>query len=84
MGSGVVLRPGGVAALRPWLAAAGTLPAGVVVLLNSLAGILALLFLNSFGGFLGLTAVANPFSAVLTGFLGLPGLGLVLLIQNLL
>ena len=35
-----------------------------------LAGILALLFLNSFGGFLGLTAVANPFSAVLTGFLG--------------
>lgn len=53
-------------------------------LLNSLAGILALLFLNSFGGFLGLTAVANPFSAVLIGFLGLPGLGLVLLIQNLL
>ena len=36
------------------------------------------------GGGFGLTAVINPFSAILTGFLGLPGVALVLLIQNLL
>ena len=32
----------------------------------------------------GIVAVINPFSAILTGFLGIPGVGLVLLIQNLL
>lgn len=52
--------------------------------LNSLLGILALLLLDSVGGQIGLTAVANPFSAALTGLLGLPGLCLVLAIQNLL
>ncbi|MDR3085507.1 MAG: pro-sigmaK processing inhibitor BofA family protein [Christensenellaceae bacterium] len=53
-------------------------------LFNSIAGILSLLLLGSLGSGIGIVAVANPFSAVMTGFLGLPGLVLVLLIQNLL
>ena len=32
----------------------------------------------------GLVALVNPFSAILTGFFGVPGVGLVLAIQNLL
>ncbi|MDR2514863.1 MAG: pro-sigmaK processing inhibitor BofA family protein [Christensenellaceae bacterium] len=53
-------------------------------LFNSIAGILSLLLLGSLGSEIGIVAVANPFSALITGFLGLPGLVLVLLIQNLL
>lgn len=52
--------------------------------LNSLLGIFALYLLRRFGQGLGLVAAINPFSALLTGFLGLPGLCLTLLIQNLL
>ncbi len=50
---------------------------------NSLAGCAALLLLQNLGGSWGLAACANPFSAVLTGFLGLPGLALTLILQNL-
>ena len=40
--------------------------------------------LSLLGERFGLVAVINPFSAILTGFLGIPGVGLVLVIQNLL
>ena len=47
-------------------------------------GGLLLWVLSLLGERLGLVAVVNPFSAILTGFLGIPGVGLVLVIQNLL
>ena len=53
-------------------------------LLNSVAGVVVLLVLKAVGMPFGLQAVATPFAAVITGFLGVPGLGLVLLLQNLL
>ena len=57
---------------------------GLWFLFNSLVGGLLLWIAQLAGGGFGLTAVINPFSAILTGFLGLPGVALVLLIQNLL
>lgn len=53
-------------------------------LLNSLAGIVILLVLSALTPHTGIVAVPNPFSAVLAGFLGIPGVVLTLLIQNLL
>ncbi len=57
---------------------------GLWFLFNSLVGGLALWALSLLGEGFGLVAVVNPFSAILTGFLGIPGVGLVLVIQNLL
>ena len=57
---------------------------GLWFLFNSLVGGLLLWVAQLVGSSFGLTAVINPFSAILTGFLGLPGVALVLLIQNLL
>ena len=56
---------------------------GLWFLFNSLVGGVLLFVCQSLGQGIGLTAVVNPFSAILTGFLGLPGVGLVLIIQNL-
>lgn len=53
-------------------------------LLNSVLGIIVLLMVGHFGQGAGIVAVANPFSAIVTGFLGVPGVVLVLLVQNLL
>ena len=57
---------------------------GLWFLFNSLVGGLILWIVSQIGGRYGITAVINPFSAILTGFLGLPGVLLTLLIQNLL
>ena len=57
---------------------------GLWFLFNSLTGGLALWALSLMGESWGLVSVVNPFSAILTGFLGIPGVGLVLAIQNLL
>ena len=57
---------------------------GLWFLFNSLVGGLLLWMLSLLGEQIALVAVVNPFSAILTGFLGIPGVGLVLVIQNLL
>lgn len=57
---------------------------GLYFLFNSLVGGLLLWAASLVGGNFGLVAVINPFSAILTGFLGIPGVELTLLIQNLL
>ena len=57
---------------------------GLWFLFNSLVGGLMLWMISLFGESLGIVAMVNPFSAILTGFLGIPGVGLVLVIQNLL
>lgn len=57
---------------------------GLWFLFNSLVGGLMLWMISLFGENLGIVAMVNPFSAILTGFLGIPGVGLVLVIQNLL
>ena len=57
---------------------------GLWFLFNSLVGGLLLWILSLLGEQIGLVAVVNPFSAILTGLLGIPGVGLVLVIQNLL
>ncbi len=55
---------------------------GLFFLFNSGLGLLVLWILDFFTEKYGFSAVINPFSAILTGFLGLPGVGLALLIQN--
>lgn len=57
---------------------------GLWFLFNSLVGGLVLWAVSLAGEGLGIVAMVNPFSAILTGFLGIPGVGLVLVIQNLL
>ena len=57
---------------------------GLYFLFNSLVGGLLLWMASLVGGNFGLVAVIKPFSAILTGFLGIPGVALTLLIQNLL
>ena len=57
---------------------------GLFFLFNSGLGLLILWILGFFSEKYGFSAVINPFSAILTGFLGLPGVLLTLAIQNLL
>ncbi len=57
---------------------------GLWFVFNSLVGGVALWVVSLLAESWGMVALVNPFSALLTGFLGLPGVGLVLAIQNLL
>ena len=57
---------------------------GLWFLFNSLVGGVMLWAVSLVGESWGLISVVNPFSAILTGFFGVPGVGLVLAIQNLL
>ena len=51
---------------------------------NGLIGGLVLLILNYVGKFLGLAITINPVTALIVGFLGVPGIVLILLLQALL
>ena len=53
----------------------------VKVLCNTLLGLGALLLLNAAAPFTGLSLGLNLFNAAVVGVLGIPGLGLLLLIQ---
>ena len=53
------------------------------LLLNTLAGFVMLFILNFLGGFIGLHITVGWLSALVTGVLGLPGIILLLLIENL-
>lgn len=51
------------------------------LLVNSVLGALALLLVNLIGSGWGYAILINPFTALLVGFLGVPGVGLAALLQ---
>ena len=51
------------------------------VFINSACGFLCLWLLNSVSGFTGLYFPINNVTAIIAGFLGLPGIGLLALLQ---
>ena len=57
---------------------------GVKVLLNSACGFLCLFLLNSISGFTGLYFPINYVTVAISGFLGLPGIGVLALMQFIL
>lgn len=54
------------------------------LLLNSICGFICLWLLNSISGFTGIWFPINAVTALVAGFLGLPGIGLLALVQVLL
>ena len=54
------------------------------IFLNSGCGFICLWLLNTVSGFTGLYFPVNSITAVITGFLGLPGIGLLAALQYLL
>ena len=54
------------------------------LLLNTVGGFIVLFILNFFGGFIGISLGFNLFNAVVVGIFGLPGVGLLLILQWLL
>lgn len=53
------------------------------LLLNALVGFVTLFLVNFLGGFVGLHITVGWLSAIVTGVLGIPGIVLLLLIENL-
>lgn len=51
---------------------------------NSACGLIALWLLNAIAGFTGISFPVNPVTAVMVGFLGLPGIGLLAILQYVL
>lgn len=49
--------------------------------INAILGGIALWLLNLAGGLIGVTVAINPVTALIVGFLGIPGLLLILLLQ---
>jgi len=62
------------------------LPIKIVVrlVLNGIIGAVALFVINIFGGMIGFTIGINPITALVAGFLGIPGIILLLFLQYLL
>ena len=54
---------------------------GIKILLNSACGFLCLFLLNTISGFTGLYFPINYVTVVIAGFLGLPGIGALALMQ---
>lgn len=54
------------------------------LMLNGIIGGLILAAVNFVGGFAGVSIIINPFSALLAGLLGVPGVILVVLLQYIL
>ena len=54
---------------------------GIKILLNSACGFLCQIILNSISGFTGLYFPINYVTVVIAGFLGLPGIGSLALMQ---
>jgi len=51
---------------------------------NAVIGGVVLVILNFFGGYVGLSIAINPITALLVGFLGVPGIILLLVIKYIL
>ena len=56
----------------------------VKILLNSVCGFLCLFLLNTISGFTGIYFPINYVTALTAGFLGIPGIGLLAILQALL
>ena len=54
---------------------------GIKLLLNSVCGFICLFLLNSISGFTGIRFPINYVTAIIAGFLGLPGIGVLALLQ---
>lgn len=54
------------------------------LLLNALLGLIILVVVNFFGSFVGITVTVGWISALVAGILGIPGVILLILIENLL
>lgn len=54
------------------------------ILLNSICGGLVLAGLNYLGSFIGLSIVVSPIASLIAGFLGIPGIVLVIILQYIL
>ena len=54
---------------------------GIKFIINGIIGAVALFFLNMFGKFIGITIAINPVTALTAGFLGIPGVLLLLFLQ---
>ena len=54
---------------------------GIKILLNSACGFLCLFLLNTISGFTGVYFPINDVTVVIAGFLGLPGIGALALVQ---
>ncbi|HHY78608.1 MAG TPA: pro-sigmaK processing inhibitor BofA [Clostridiales bacterium] len=50
-------------------------------IINGIIGAVILFFLNIFGSFIGITIAINPITALIAGFLGVPGVLLLLFLQ---
>ncbi len=59
------------------------LPIKIIVrlVINGIIGAVALFAINIFGRFIGLTIGINPITALVAGFLGIPGIILLMLLQ---
>ena len=57
---------------------------GTKIFLNSACGFLCLWILNSLAGFTGIMFPVNYVTVLVAGFLGLPGIGVLTLVQMLL
>lgn len=51
---------------------------------NGVIGGILLLIVNLIGGFIGLSLAINPLTAIIAGFLGIPGIILLLIMQSIL
>ena len=51
---------------------------------NGIIGGIMLLLVNLVGGIWGISIVINPITALIVGFLGVPGVGLLILLQYIL
>lgn len=56
----------------------------IKLLINGLIGGILLFFFNIIGGIFGLTIIINPLNAIIVGFLGVPGVILILILQAIL
>ncbi len=56
----------------------------IKLIFNGILGGVILLFFNYIGKFFGLSIVVNPLNAIIVGFLGVPGVILLLILQIIL
>lgn len=62
------------------------LPIKIIIklVINGIIGAAALFIINIFGGLVGITVGINPITALIAGFLGIPGIILLLFLQYIL
>lgn len=53
----------------------------IKLIINGVLGGLLLLITNFIGGFIGLSIVINPLTAIIAGILGIPGVVLLIILQ---